>query len=54
MTRSKKNTTRVIRGGGWRFNAPWFVSAANRNSFLPAFRGNFNGFRTSLTVRQPR
>jgi formylglycine-generating enzyme required for sulfatase activity len=45
---------RVNRGGSWFNDAPSWVRAASRDTDVPAFRDSLLGFRTSLTVRQPR
>ncbi len=45
---------RVFRGGCWHIYAPSWVRTASRNSREPAFRFDYLGFRTRLSVRSPR
>ena len=56
MTPTKNDTAspRVYHGGGWFDYVPSWVRPASRNTYEPADRGNFIGFRTSLPARQPR
>ena len=51
---TKPSDLRVIRGGGWDSYVPSWVRAASRGSDGPATRDDNLGFRTTLTVRQPR
>ena len=45
---------RVLRGGGWYGTSAPDVRAACRVDDTPMVRDNSLGFRTRLTVRQPR
>ena len=45
---------RVLRGGGWLNDGPSWVRAASPISGVPAYRYIFRGFRTRLSVREPR
>lgn len=48
------NFYRVLRGGCWLNDEPSGVRAACRNSYGPAYRISYLGFRTHLSVREPR
>ena len=45
---------RVFRGGCWLNDEPSVMLAASRNTGVPAYRYTFRGFRTHLSVREPR
>lgn len=53
MTRTE-NAPRVLRGGSWDYDVPSWVSAASRNTTVPANRHIILGFRTTLAGRTPR
>ena len=51
---TKPSDLRVYLGGSWGGSEPSWVRAASRSAHLPANRSGSLGFRTTLTVRQPR
>ena len=48
------NLPRAFRGGSWYGDVPSWVRAASRNTFEPAYRYDFLGFRCALRGREPR
>lgn len=50
-TSSSNGEMRVLRGGGWSYGAPVFLSASYRTSAHPSYRDFDTGFRCARTAR---